>query len=59
MHDGVILDVDLDCCDSAAGTREELVYGEERMVPRFLRPPVDIECRVEDDLPVRKLLRGD
>jgi hypothetical protein len=57
LPDGVILDVVLDCCHSGTGTREEVMFGEERMVPRFLRPPVDIECRVEDDLPVRKLLR--
>ncbi|MEM3794112.1 MAG: caspase family protein [Candidatus Bathyarchaeia archaeon] len=36
----------------------EGIRGQTRIVPRFLRPPVDIECRVEDDLPIRRILRG-
>ena len=57
---GVNLEVLLDSCHSGTGTREMTGLGglppELDFRPRFLKPPADILSRVEDDLPVRKLL---
>lgn len=55
------LEVLLDSCHSGTGTREALgikgLPAELSFRPRFLPPPVDIECRVEDELEVRRLFR--
>jgi hypothetical protein len=55
------LEVVLDCCHSGTGTRQVLAMeGLPRdlsFTPRFLEPPVDILCRLEDDLPVRRIVR--
>lgn len=59
---GVNLEVLLDSCHSGTGTREafgiEKLPVEISLKPRFLQPPLDIQCRVEDDLPVKKILKG-
>lgn len=46
----VVLDVILDCCHSGSGTR-----NPNHIIPRFIKPPIDIRCRNEDDLPKRGL----
>ena len=59
---GVSLEVLLDSCHSGTGTREMTgIAGlpqELSFKPRFLQPPVDIACRADEDMEVRKLLRG-
>ena len=49
---GGTLDVILDSCHSGTGTRNGFSTG---IKPRFMRPPMDILCRSEDDLPKRGL----
>jgi hypothetical protein len=48
LPQGVTLDVILDSCHSGTGTR-----NSPYLKPRFLRPPMDILCRNEDDLTKR------
>jgi hypothetical protein len=59
---GCALEVLLDSCHSGTGTRELLGLAqlppEQSFKPRFLPPPADILCRVDDDLPTQHLLRG-
>lgn len=59
---GVNLEVLLDSCHSGTGTREMRAIGslplEISFKPRFLPPPVDIACRADDDLAVKRILRG-
>lgn len=59
---GVNLEVLLDCCHSGTGTREMMAIRslplEMSFKPRFLPPPVDIACREDEDMEVRRLLRG-
>jgi hypothetical protein len=59
---GVNLEVFLDSCHSGTATREVIAAGnifvDMAIKQRFLQPPVDILCREEDGLPVRRLLRG-
>ncbi len=59
---GVNLDVLLDSCHSGTATREmrgpEGSDGNRVVRARYLPPPVDILCREEDGLPVRRLMRG-
>jgi metacaspase-1 len=59
---GVNLEVFLDSCHSGTATREIHVVGnisDEMIIKqRFLQPPVDILCRDEDGLPVKRLMRG-
>jgi len=56
------LEVLLDCCHSGTGTRGGLVMAmvppEQRIVPRFLLPPVDIRMREEEDLPRHAIARS-
>jgi metacaspase-1 len=58
---GINLEVLLDCCHSGTGTRQvfaaEGLPRELSFKPRFIEPPVDILCRLEDDLPVRRIVR--
>jgi len=58
---GCALEVLLDSCHSGTGTRELLGLAqlppEQSFKPRFLVPPVDIQCRVDGDLPLQRLLR--
>ncbi len=62
VPEGALLEVILDCCHSGTGTREmqalSLLPMELAMQPRFLTPPADIQARVEEELPIRRLLRG-
>lgn len=55
-------EVILDSCHSGTGTRQAFGMGslpqEMAMSSRFLEPPMDILCRNEEDLPVRRLLEG-
>lgn len=55
----VRLEVLLDCCHSGTGTRGEVRAGllpeEERVMSRFLMPPMDIRMREEVDLPVHRI----
>lgn len=57
---GVNLEVLLDSCHSGTGTRAAMGLAalpeELSFVPRFLVPPVDVQCRVEDDLVTKRLL---
>jgi len=59
---GVNLEVVLDSCHSGTGTREMLAIKglpvELSFKPRFLPPPVDIACRTDEDIDVRRLLKG-
>jgi len=59
---GVNLEVLLDSCHSGTGTREaigiEKLPVEISFKPRFLPPPVDIQCRIEEDMEVNKLFRS-
>jgi hypothetical protein len=59
---GVNLDVLLDSCHSGTGTREMMgisgLSQELSFKQRFLHPPLDIQCRVEDDLDVTRILKG-
>jgi len=59
---GVNLEVLLDSCHSGTGTREMMGINslplEMSFKPRFLPPPVDIACRVDEDMEVRRLLKG-
>ena len=59
---GCALEVLLDSCHSGTGTRELLGLShlppEQSFKPRFLLPPADILCRVDDDLPIIHLLSG-
>lgn len=45
---GVHLEVLLDSCHSGTGTRELMVMKEMKI--RYLPPPIDIECRIEEGL---------
>lgn len=62
LPQGALLEVWLDCCHAGTGTRE--AFAMERLPPelstrpRFLAPPVDIQARVDEDLEVRRILRG-
>jgi hypothetical protein len=62
LADGIVLEVLLDSCHSGTGTREAMglrqLPEEMRYTARFLQPPADILARVEDELPMRHLLRG-
>ncbi len=57
---GSALEVLLDSCHSGTGTRELMGLAqlppEQSFKPRFLPPPADILCRVDDDLPLQHLL---
>lgn len=59
---GVFLEVLLDSCHSGTGTRELLALERQppelSFKPRFLLPPADILCRVDDELPVQHLFNG-
>jgi len=59
---GVNLEIILDSCHSGTGTRELKAIAnlplEISFKPRFLPPPVDIACRADEDMEVRRLLRG-
>jgi hypothetical protein len=59
---GVVLEVLLDSCHSGTGTRELLALEKQppefSFKPRFLPPPADILCRVDDELPVHYLFKG-
>ena len=58
---GINLEVLLDSCHSGTGTRE--AFGikslpvELSFRPRFLEPPVDVQCRMDEDLRAKKILR--
>jgi len=62
LPEGVVLEVWLDCCHAGSGTREALAMErlpvELSIKPRFLQPPADILARVDEELEVRRLLRG-
>ncbi|MEW5767811.1 MAG: caspase family protein [bacterium] len=57
----VNLEVLLDCCHSGTGTRETMAINmlppELSFKSRFLPPPIDIQCRADEDMEIRKLLR--
>ncbi|MBI4768676.1 MAG: caspase family protein [Deltaproteobacteria bacterium] len=59
---GVVLEVLLDSCHSGTGTRELLALEKQppefSFKPRYLPPPADILCRVDDELPVHHLFKG-
>ncbi|PIQ94177.1 MAG: Caspase-1, p20 [Nitrospirae bacterium CG_4_10_14_0_8_um_filter_41_23] len=59
---GANLEVLLDSCHSGTGTREAFAINtlpsEMSFKPRFLAPPIDIACRVDDDLEVKRILKG-
>jgi metacaspase-1 len=47
----VHLEVILDSCHSGTGTREVMAMKDMKI--RFLQPPIDIECRVEEGLKIK------
>jgi len=53
---GVSLEVLLDACHSGSGTREIMMMKEMKI--RFLPPPIDIECRIEEGLKVKRIAKG-
>ena len=59
LSKGCALEVLLDSCHSGTGTRELLALEKQppefSFKPRFLPPPADILCRVDDDLPIQHL----
>ncbi|MBI5583049.1 MAG: caspase family protein [Deltaproteobacteria bacterium] len=59
---GCALEVLLDSCHSGTATRELLGLAQLppalSFKPRFLVPPVDIQCRVDGDLPLQHLFSG-
>ncbi len=59
---GVNLEVLLDSCHSGTGTREMMSIAalpqELSFKQRFLEPPMDIYCRVEEDLDVKRILKS-
>lgn len=59
---GVNLEVVLDSCHSGTGTREMKAITnlpiELSFKPKFLPPPVDIACRADEDMEIRRLLKG-
>jgi len=59
---GVNLEVLLDSCHSGTGTREvhalSLLPEELRIRQRFLTPPVDVACRMDEDMKTVLLLRA-
>lgn len=56
------VEIVLDSCHSGTGTRElaglKLLPNEETFSVRYLYPPADIECRVDEDMPRRSLFSG-
>lgn len=50
---GTALEVILDSCHSGTGTREIMAMKDMKI--RFLLPPIDIECRTEEGLKVRRI----
>lgn len=59
---GVNLELLLDCCHSGTGTREMLGINslpiELSFNPKFILPPVDIACRADDDMEVKRLFKS-
>lgn len=53
---GVSLEVILDACHSGSGTREIMVISDMKI--RFLPPPIDIECRIEEGLKVKRIAKA-
>lgn len=55
----VNIDIILDSCHSGTGTRElkglSLLSIEESFKVRYLKPPVDLECIIDEDMKIRKL----
>lgn len=49
----VSLEVLLDACHSGTATKEMMMIKEMKI--RFLPPPIDIECRKEEDLKIKKI----
>lgn len=64
LPQGALLEVFLDSCHSGTGlkdinwSRPAALGPENQSVPRFLPPPVDIECRAEGDEDLLKAARG-
>ena len=62
LPQGATLVVVLDACNSGTGTREmralEALPMDLSYRTRFLPPPVDIACRADEGMQVRKLLKG-
>lgn len=62
LPSGVNLEVLLDCCHSGTGTREMLAIKslptELSFKPKFISPPIDIACRSDGDMEVRRLLKN-
>ena len=62
LSKGVNLEVLLDSCHSGTGTRDMMSIAalphELSFKQRFLEPPMDIQCRVEEDLNVKRILKG-
>jgi hypothetical protein len=61
---GVLLEVFLDCCHSGSGLksvdlgRPADLGPEHTVLPRYLPPPMDIECRLEGEEDELKAVRG-
>lgn len=55
----VNIDIILDSCHSGTGTREamglKLLPDDQTLSIKFIRPPVDIECKMDEDMPVKKI----
>jgi metacaspase-1 len=50
LKKGVSMEIVLDCCHSGTGTRELIDLNPAEMTRyRYMRPPVDIECRYQGD----------
>lgn len=55
----VNLEVILDSCHSGTGTRESLGLSllpkEQSLKIKYLKPPVDLECAIDEDMPLKKI----
>ena len=62
LPSGVNLEVLLDSCHSGTGTREmqaiRSLPTELAFKPKFISPPIDIACRADEDMAVRRLLKN-
>jgi hypothetical protein len=60
VPEGVNLEVLLDSCHSGTGTRAAIGIAALpetlSFKPRYLVPPIDVQCRAEDDLDTRRVL---
>lgn len=59
VDSSVNVEIILDSCHSGTGTREvmglSLLPKENTLAIKYIKPPVDIDCMMDEDMPVKKL----